>query len=130
MWRQSRYTCSVPVFSFHYRWRVQQYRGGKIFALIISFHESFAAFITQNTAIAAYRFCYEKEGDTPGSYKAVGWNCMNSMFSIFPFARYTIAIPSPVAMRGLVVVRYAWPQPPVASKVIFANIFSICWYAG
>src|ERR1035437_8838836 len=38
---------------------------------------------------------------------------MNSMFSILPFARYIMATPSPVAIDGLVVVRYTWPFPPV-----------------
>jgi len=29
----------------------------------------------------------KKEGLMPGSYKAVGWNWMNSIFSILPLAR-------------------------------------------
>ena len=49
---------------------------------------------------------------------------MNSIFSILPFARYTIATPSPVAIFGFVVVLYACPQPPLASKVILEIIFS------
>ena len=34
-----------------------------------------------------------------------------------PLARYTMAIPSPVAISGLVVVWYRLPMPPVAIRV-------------
>src|SRR5665213_3062693 len=43
---------------------------------------------------------------------------MNSIFSILPLARYTMPMPSPVAITGLVVVRYTCPLPPVAKTVI------------
>ena len=44
------------------------------------------------------------DGRSPGLYSEVGWNCRNCMFSTAPFARCTIAMPSPVATAGLVVV--------------------------
>ena len=52
---------------------------------------------------------------------------MNSIFSILPFARYTIDTPSPVAIDGFVVVLYTCPLPPVAINVIFDKIFST-WF--
>ncbi len=42
---------------------------------------------------------------------------MNSMFATRQPARQAMAMPSPVAMSGLVVYRYTLPAPPVASTV-------------
>ena len=58
-----------------------------------------------------------KLGRSPGWKRAVGWNCINSMSFTAPLARYTIAMPSPVATSGLVVLRYTASHPPVAITV-------------
>ncbi len=42
---------------------------------------------------------------------------MNSMFATRQPARQPIAMPSPLAVSGLVVYRYTLPAPPVASTV-------------
>mmetsp|Transcript_37468 Transcript_37468/g.94564 ORF Transcript_37468/g.94564 Transcript_37468/m.94564 type:complete len:260 (-) Transcript_37468:761-1540(-) len=52
-----------------------------------------------------------------GSYSAVGWNWMNSMLLTRACARNAMAMPSPVATCGLVVLGYTWPAPPHASMV-------------
>ena len=67
-----------------------------------------------------------KVGFSPaGLYRPVGWNCTNSMFSSLPLARYTMAMPSPVAIVGLVVFLYTCPVPPVQSTVTLASMVSI-----
>mmetsp|Transcript_8737 Transcript_8737/g.36883 ORF Transcript_8737/g.36883 Transcript_8737/m.36883 type:complete len:214 (+) Transcript_8737:1833-2474(+) len=50
-------------------------------------------------------------------YRAVGWNCTNSMFATRAPARTAIATPSPVLTEGLVVLGKSCPAPPAASKV-------------
>ncbi len=40
-----------------------------------------------------------------GWYRQVGWNWMNSMFATRQPARHAMAMPSPVAVSGLVVYR-------------------------
>jgi len=57
--------------------------------------------------------------------RAVGWNWMNSRFWSFAPARAAIAIPSPVAIAGLVVYLYTWPAPPVAIITASAKIVSM-----
>ena len=54
----------------------------------------------------------------------VGWNCMNSMSCSGMPARSAMAMPSPVLMSALVVVRYMRPAPPVAISVVRASITS------
>ena len=44
----------------------------KVFARIISLHKRLTVFIAENAAIAANSFCYQNDGDMPGSYSAVG----------------------------------------------------------
>ena len=57
-----------------------------------------------------------KAGSSVG-WSAVGWNWMNSMLAMRAPARYAMAMPSPVAIAGLVVWRYTCPHPPAASIV-------------
>ena len=67
---------------------------------------------------------------SPEWKRAVGWNWTNSMSLMIPLARCTIAMPSPVAMSGLVVVAYTAPIPPVAIRVIRLRKVSIFWVVG
>ena len=43
-----------------------------------------------------------------GAQKAVGWNWTNSMLAMAACARYAMAMPSPVATPGLVVIGYTY----------------------
>jgi hypothetical protein len=71
-------------------------------------------------AFAAHRFADEKDFSC-GWYRQVGWNWMNSMFATRQPARQAAAMPSPVAVSGLVVYRYTLPAPPVARMVCGAR---------
>src|SRR5438445_133681 len=57
----------------------------------------------------------------PGTARAVGWNCTNSMSTSDAPARLAMAMPSPVATGGFVVSWNTWPAPPVASRVARAS---------
>jgi hypothetical protein len=71
-------------------------------ALVVRRHEASAVGQQQLAAFAAHRFG-DQEDLTCGWYRQVGWNWMNSMFVTRQPARHAAAMPSPVAVSGLVV---------------------------
>ena len=91
-------------------------RGAKIYAELVGFGATSDAYHmtapdpSGDGAIRVMRMALEdaqvkpEEVDFTIWKRAVGWNCTNSMSLMIPLARWTIAIPSPVAMFGFVVV--------------------------
>ena len=57
----------------------------------------------QPPAFAAHRLGDQEGLGACGWYRQVGWNWMNSMFATRQPARQAVAMPSPVAVSGLVV---------------------------
>ena len=57
----------------------------------------------------------------PGPTIPVGWNWTASASMMGRPARRITARPSPVFPRQFVVIRYTWPEPPVARTVVLAR---------